>query len=44
MTKKIFLSAGHSNVPGKDMGADGLDGLKEGILYFRRWLKTDSSF
>jgi len=32
MVRKIMLSAGHSNVPGKDMGADGLDGLKEGIL------------
>jgi N-acetylmuramoyl-L-alanine amidase len=32
MERKIFLSAGHSNVPGKDMGADGLNGLKEGVL------------
>ena len=32
MVRKIFISSGHSNVPGKDMGADGLQGLKEGIL------------
>lgn len=32
MKRKIFISAGHSNVPGKDMGADGLDGVKEGNL------------
>lgn len=33
--RKVFISAGHSNVPGKDMGADGLDGLKEGDLTAR---------
>lgn len=32
MKRKVFISAGHSNVPGKDMGADGLDGLKEGQM------------
>ena len=32
MVRKIFISSGHSNVPGKDMGADGLQGLKEVIL------------
>ena len=32
MTRKVFISAGHSNVPGQDMGADGIDGLKEGNL------------
>lgn len=31
-TRKVFISAGHSNIPGKDMGADGLNNLKEGIL------------
>ena len=32
MIRKVLISAGHSNVPGKDMGADGLDGLKEGQM------------
>ena len=32
MVRKLLISAGHSNVPGKDMGADGLQDLKEGIL------------
>ena len=31
-TRKVFISAGHSNIPGKDMGAEGLEGLKEGNL------------
>jgi len=31
-TRNVFISAGHSNVPGKDMGADGIGGIKEGNL------------
>jgi N-acetylmuramoyl-L-alanine amidase len=30
--RKIFISAGHSNVVGKDEGAVGLNGIKEGDL------------
>jgi len=31
-TRKIFVSAGHSNVPGKDRGAEGIGGILEGDL------------
>jgi len=31
-TRKIFISAGHSNSPNSDMGAIGISGLKEGDL------------
>lgn len=32
MKHLIFVSAGHSNIPGRDMGAIGLNGIKEGDL------------
>lgn len=32
MQRKIFISSGHSNVVGKDEGAIGINGLKEGDL------------
>lgn len=34
-TKKVFLSAGHSNVIGADNGAIGINGVKEGDLTVR---------
>jgi N-acetylmuramoyl-L-alanine amidase len=32
MKRRVFISAGHSDAPGKDNGATGIDGIKEGIL------------